>query len=90
MIDDWHTLREEPLSTLMRAALALPLAFLVAILAALAVTLVSTPYDVRYLALALVTPIVVLTLLCISLSWRRIVWDSPERGHSGRREQRSG
>ncbi len=59
---------------LIRAALGLQLAFLVAVLAALGVTLASTPNDVRFLAVALVTPIVVLTSLCLWFSAHGNVW----------------
>ena len=74
MTDEAHRPRKMPLSILMRSALAMQVAFLVAVVAALGVTLASAPDDVRFLALALVVPIVVLTGLCIFMGLRRRVW----------------
>jgi hypothetical protein len=59
---------------LVRCALALQLAFLVAVVAALAVTTAETAVGVRSLAVVLVTPIVGLALICLFLSWRRSPW----------------
>jgi hypothetical protein len=75
--------RERLFGALVRFALALQLAFLVAIVSALGVTVSSTPNDVRLLALAVVTPILVLTLLCIWLSWRRNIWGFAGAGALG-------
>jgi hypothetical protein len=61
-------------SPLMRSAVALQLAFGVAVIAALGVTVADTSIDVRLLALAVVTPIIVLTFLCIGLAWRGSAW----------------
>jgi hypothetical protein len=72
--DEAHPPREIPFGFLMRFALAMQVAFLVAVVAALGVTLASTPTDVRFLALAVVVPIIVLTVLCISMGLRRRVW----------------
>jgi hypothetical protein len=60
--------------TLVRLALALQLAFLLAVLVALGVTLASTGTEVRLIALAAVLPIVGLTVFCLRASWIERWW----------------
>jgi len=69
--DEARSSRELPLSLVMRSALALQLAFLLAVVAALGVTLTGTPVDVGFVAVVLVTPIIVLTVVCLVLGWHR-------------------
>lgn len=64
----------EPTSIRVRAALVLLVLFLVSVVAALAVTLASTPPSVGVVALALVTPILILSAVSIYLCWQEKIW----------------
>jgi len=64
----------EHLSPRMRTAVLLLCLFLMAVVAALATTIVETSAGVRFLASVVVLPIVVLVAVCLYLSLRRNIW----------------
>jgi hypothetical protein len=74
VIDEGRSPTMPPVSGIVWFALLLQLGFLGAVLLALGVTVVETPAGVRSLALLVVTPIVVLAVICFRLSWRRSEW----------------
>jgi len=66
--------RIRPSNLTERTAIALLAVFLVAVVAALAITVSSVTPSVRLLAVAVVTPIIVLTLLLLSFELRGRSW----------------
>lgn len=64
----------QPLTNIMQAALVLLCVFLVAVVAALVVTVLSVSAGVKVLAVGAVSPLIVLTVVFIVFCWRRRAW----------------
>jgi len=64
----------EHLSARMRTAVLLLCLFLIAVVAALAITIIETSAGVRVLASVVVLPVVALTAVCLYFSLRRNIW----------------